>query len=78
MNTSTKKQNKYYKDINLLPNCPVLLTLTEAAAVCNISVQTIERMVKNGDLIPNCDGEILRSDLLNYITTHTLADIPIL
>lgn len=65
-------------EIDLLPNCPALLTQQEAAAVCSVSVQTISRMVSAGTLPVNCDGEILKSDIIAYIKTHTLADIPLL
>lgn len=61
-----------------LPNCPAILTREEAAHICNVSKQTIDRMI-TAELLPvNCDGDIRRADLIAYIQTHTLADKPLL
>lgn len=69
----------YYYDIDLLPNCPAIMTVKEAAAVCNVSAQTLTRMVAAGMLpsIPET-GDILRADLIDYIMHNTLADKPLL
>ena len=68
-----------FYDIDLLPNCPAILTVKEAAAVCSVSVQTLTRMIASGTLpvIPET-GDILRADLIDYITHNTLADKPVL
>ncbi len=68
----------YYQNIDLLPGCPLILEPKEVAFICNISLQTVQRMIEDGTLSTNCDGEILKADLITYITTHTLADRPLL
>lgn len=68
-----------FYDIDLLPNCPPILSIKEAAAVCNVSVQTITRMVEAGILATVADsGDILRADLIDYIKHNALADKPVL
>ena len=64
--------------IDILPNCPPILSPKEAAFVCNVSEPTIQRMI-SGELLPvNSDHEVLKKDLINYIKTHSLADIPLM
>ena len=62
--------------IDILPNCPPILSPKEAAFVCNVSEPTIQRMISGGLLPVNSDHEVLKKDLINYIKTHSLADIP--
>lgn len=64
--------------IDLLPNCPPILSPKEAAFVCNVSEPTIQRMISGGILPVNPDSEILKKDLIHYIKTHSLADIPLI
>ena len=64
--------------IDLLPNCPPILSPKEAAFVCNVSEPTIQRMISGGLLPVNSDHEVLKKDLINYINTHSLADIPLM
>lgn len=64
--------------IDLLPNCPPILSIKEAAFVCNVSEPTIQRMISGGLLPVNSDHEVLKKDLINYIKTHSLADIPLM
>ncbi|MGI0510547.1 helix-turn-helix domain-containing protein [Treponema denticola] len=64
--------------IDILPNCPPILSPKEAAFVCNVSEPTIQRMISGGLLPVNSDHEVLKKDLINYIKTHSLADIPLM
>ncbi|UTY24264.1 helix-turn-helix domain-containing protein [Treponema denticola] len=64
--------------IDILPNCPPILSPKEAAFVCNVSEPTIQRMISGGLLPVNSDHEVLKKDLINYINTHSLADIPLM
>ncbi len=64
--------------IDILPNCPPFLSPKEAAFVCNVSEPTIQRMISGGLLPVNSDHEVLKKDLINYINTHSLADIPLM
>ncbi|MDR0878969.1 MAG: helix-turn-helix domain-containing protein [Treponema sp.] len=52
--------------------------MKEAAYIMAVSPQTIERMLDQGDIKPNEDGDILKADLIGYMKTHTLADQPVL
>ncbi len=64
--------------IDILPNCPPILSPKETAFVCNVSEPTIQRMISGGLLPVNSDHEVLKKDLINYIKTHSLADIPLM
>ena len=64
--------------IDILPNCPPILSPKEAAFVCNVSEPTIQRMISGGLLPVNSAHEVLKKDLINYIKTHSLADIPLM
>lgn len=64
--------------IDILPNCPPILSPKEAAFVCNVSEPTIQRMISGGLLPVNSDHEVLKKDLINYINSHSLADIPLM
>ena len=64
--------------IDILPNCPPILSPKEAAFVCNVSEPTIQRMISGGLLPVNSDHEVLKKDLINYTKTHSLADIPLM
>ncbi len=79
MNTSNEKvPDTYYPDIDLLYGLPVILTVTEVSHVWNVSVPTIKRLISRGKISTNCDGEILKEDLIEYIKTHTYANKPVL
>jgi hypothetical protein len=65
-------------DIDLLPGIPAILSLSDAAHVLAVSVQTIERIVERGGLIPDINGDIPKAVLIGYIKSHALADIPVL
>ena len=65
-------------EIDILPNCPPILSAKEAAFVCNVSEPTIQRMISGGLLPVNSDHEVLKKDLISYIKTHSLADIPLM
>ena len=78
LNEFDKTEFDFY-NIDLLPNCPTILSIREAAAVCNVSAQTITRMVDAGILPTVADsGDILRADLIEYIKHNALADKPVL
>ncbi|MDR1903392.1 MAG: helix-turn-helix domain-containing protein [Treponema sp.] len=64
--------------IDILPGLPGVLSPDNTAHVLAVSLQTVERMIEKGDLIPDLDGNIRKSDLVAYIKSHTLADIPLL
>jgi hypothetical protein len=66
------------EDLDLLPGVPAFLTLKEAAYILAVSAQTVERMLAQGDIKPTGEGDILKADLVDYISTHTLADLPVL
>jgi hypothetical protein len=63
---------------DLLPGAPAFLSPTETAFILNVSLQTVSRMIGNGDLKPNREGDILKSDVVEYIRGHALADRPVL
>jgi hypothetical protein len=48
------------------------------AHVLAVSRQTVERMIEKGLLIPDLDGNIIKADLVNYIKSHALAELPVL
>jgi hypothetical protein len=64
-------------DIDLLPGIPAILSLGDAAHVLAVSVQTIERMVERGGLIPDINGDTPKVVLIGYIKSHALADMPV-
>jgi hypothetical protein len=70
--------NPLEEEMDLLPRVPAFLSPKEAAYILAVSFQTIERMLEQGDIKPDKDGDILKADLIGYIKTHTLADLPIL
>ena len=56
-----------------MPTPPILLTIRETAAELRVSVATIERMLKRGDLPRVKIGyatRILRRDVEAYIESH--------
>ena len=63
---------------DLLPSVPDKLSLQDTAYILNVSIQTIERMVETGDLTLTLSGDIQKSELEQYFSCHTLADIPVL
>jgi hypothetical protein len=64
--------------LDLLPGVPAFVSPKEAAYILAVSPQTIERMLEQGAIKPDADGDILKADLIGYMTTHTLADQPVL
>jgi hypothetical protein len=64
--------------IDLLPNVPPFLSRKEAAFVLHVSLQTVNRMIAGGGLKPNDEGDILKADIVDYLLSHTLADVPVL
>ena len=66
------------EEIDLLPSVPSFLSRKETAFVLHVSIQTIDRMIAKGDLNPNEDGDILKVDIIDYLYSHTLADVPVL
>ena len=64
--------------IDPLPSVPQFLSPKEIAFVLYVSTQTVDRMIANGDLKPNKDGDVLKDDLASYLFGHTLADVPVL
>ncbi|MCL1812258.1 MAG: helix-turn-helix domain-containing protein [Treponema sp.] len=63
---------------DLLPGVPNKLSVKDTACVLGVSVQTIQRMINANELPLTSSGDILKSELISYISCHTLADIPIL
>jgi hypothetical protein len=63
---------------DLLPGVPAFLSPKEVAYILAVSPQTIGRMLAQGDIKPNEEGDILKADLIDYVETHTLADLPVL
>ena len=58
-----------------MPTPPILLTIRETAAELRVSVATIERMLKRGDLPRVKIGyatRILRRDVEAYIESHRI------
>ena len=64
--------------IDLLPNVPPFPSRKETVFILYVSLQTINRMIDKGGLKPNEDGDILKADLVDYLLSHTLADVPVL
>ncbi|MDR2186365.1 MAG: hypothetical protein LBO80_11980 [Treponema sp.] len=64
--------------IDILPGVPDRLSAAAAAFVMAVSEQTVIRMIDRGDLLPDMDGTILKDDLVNYVRSHTLSDVPVL
>lgn len=63
--------NNYYKDIELLPNIPEELTIIDMAAILNVSVPTIERMIIDKQLT------LTKKSVLHYIMENMLCNRPI-
>ena len=83
MNISTQSLEEIFaearkEEIDLLPSIPPFLSRKETAFVLHVSIQTIDRMIAKGDLNPNDDGDILKADIIDYLYSHTLADVPAL
>jgi len=64
--------------IDPLPSVPSFLSRKEAAFILHVSLQTVDRMIAKGDLNPDKDGDLNKADLVDYLLTHTLADVPVL
>ncbi|MDR2663673.1 MAG: helix-turn-helix domain-containing protein [Treponema sp.] len=62
---------------DLLPGVPETISLKDTASIFGVSPQTVERMIAKGDLALTPSG-ILKSELVAYISTHTLADLPVM
>ena len=63
--------NDCYKGVNLLPNVPAKITRQIAAAVLNVSMPTIERMLQDNQLT------LTRKSLQKYIFEHMLCNRPV-
>jgi hypothetical protein len=63
---------------DLLPGVPALLSPAETACILNVSLQTINRMIGKGDFKPTIEGDLLKADIIDYISSHALADKPVL
>ena len=66
------------ENFDLLPGVPGLLTIHETAFILSVSPQTVTRMIEKGDITPTGEGDILKTDLIDYMLCHTLADVPVL
>jgi hypothetical protein len=64
--------------IDILPGIPDRFSLAAAAFILEISEQTVMRMIQKGDLKQDEGGNITKDDLVGYIQSHTLADVPVL
>lgn len=63
--------NDVYDGINLLPNVPNRINNQIAAAVLNVSIPTIERMIQDNQL------ELTKKSVLQYIMDHMLVNRPV-
>lgn len=63
--------NEVYDGINLLPNVPNRINKQIAAAVLNVSIPTIERMIQDNQL------ELTKKSVLQYIMDHMLVNRPV-
>ena len=63
--------NDCYNGVNLLPNVPAKISSKIAAAVLNVSMQTIDRMLQEKQL------ELTKKNLLKYIFDNMLCNRPI-
>jgi hypothetical protein len=63
---------------DLLPGVSAFLSPAETAFILNVSLQTVSRMIGKGSLKPNKEGDILKADIIEYISRHALADRPVL
>ena len=57
--------------LDLLPKLPEKLTVLDAASVLSVSVPTIDRMVKDGQL------KLTKSAILSYLKANFLVNRPI-
>jgi hypothetical protein len=64
--------------IDIFPGTPNCFSAAVAAFIMGVSEQTVMRMIQRGDLKPDKNGNIQKDDLVNYVKTHTLADMPVL
>jgi hypothetical protein len=64
--------------LDLLPGVPAFLSPAETASILNVSLQTINRMIGKGDFKPTMEGDLLKADIVDYISSHALADKPVL
>lgn len=60
-----------YNGIELLPGVPEKLTIQEAAAVLNVSIPTVERMISEGML------KLTKKNLIDLVMTNMLSEKPI-
>lgn len=63
--------NDCYRGIDLLPNIPETLTPQSAAAILNVSMPTIERMLQEKQL------KLTKKDLQKYIFDNMLCNRPV-
>jgi hypothetical protein len=64
--------------LDLLSGVPALLSPAKTACILNVSLQTINRMIGKGDFKPTIEGDLLKTDIIGYISSHALADKPVL
>jgi hypothetical protein len=62
---------------DLFPGVPETVSVKDASYIFGVSPQTVKRMIAKGDLTLTPDG-ILKSELAAYISTHALADVPVM
>jgi Holliday junction resolvasome RuvABC ATP-dependent DNA helicase subunit len=62
----------------MLPGIPKAVSVTNVAYILGVSKQTIERMIQSGILNKTPEGEVSKADLIQYISSHALADLPVL
>jgi Holliday junction resolvasome RuvABC ATP-dependent DNA helicase subunit len=63
---------------DMLPGVPEAVSVANTAYILGVSKQTIERMIQSGILNKTPEGEVAKADLIQYISSHALADLPVL
>lgn len=69
-------------DFDLLPLIPDMMSLSTAACVLDISLETLEKLVSHGQLpvveTPGDTTKVRKTDLIKYIQTAFLCNEPLL
>jgi hypothetical protein len=65
-------------DFDPLPGLPDFLSVEGTAYVLNVSKQTVERMIRAGDLRQTPEERVSKAEMIRYISSHALADLPVL
>lgn len=60
-----------YEGIDLLPGVPEKLTVQDAAAVLNVSIPTIDRMVQDGQL------KLTKKNIIQTVMNNFLSEKPV-